>query len=177
MDSYWSSVEKTNAHVLKVSRGMTTWLFATQRSANHYIFNLSISNVQVMSFLSSVESSKVRAAVRAEEDLIWIQLLLLLNSVVYVIDAYFVLTENCSMQRKGQIDNNKRTAMVCETTKTNRIDFGKWLWITVFKKKSFVQNGCETLRNMRGINNQKWANNNLYPLSVPSESGQIWRGP
>ncbi|XP_067438953.1 complement C3-like [Thunnus thynnus] len=32
--------------------------------------------------------------------------------------------ENCSMQKKGSIDNNQRTAKLCETTPTSTIDFG-----------------------------------------------------
>lgn len=33
--------------------------------------------------------------------------------------------ENCSMQKKGKINNNERTAKVCETEVNSRIDFGK----------------------------------------------------
>uniref|UniRef100_A0A8C4HKE0 Anaphylatoxin-like domain-containing protein n=1 Tax=Dicentrarchus labrax TaxID=13489 RepID=A0A8C4HKE0_DICLA len=35
--------------------------------------------------------------------------------------------ENCSMQKKGNIDNDDRTAKACESTETNKIDFGKRL--------------------------------------------------
>ncbi len=31
--------------------------------------------------------------------------------------------ENCSMQKKGKIDNDQRTTKVCESTPTNKIDF------------------------------------------------------
>lgn len=48
------------------------------------------------------------------------------------------------MQKKGQIDNKKRSDMVCKIDPTYRIDFGKWLQMTVFKK-SFVQNGRVSL--------------------------------
>uniref|UniRef100_A0A3Q3G355 Complement C3 n=1 Tax=Labrus bergylta TaxID=56723 RepID=A0A3Q3G355_9LABR len=34
--------------------------------------------------------------------------------------------ENCSMQKKGEIDNDQRTAMACESTKTSKIDFGSY---------------------------------------------------
>lgn len=36
-----------------------------------------------------------------------------------------MILENCSMQKKGNIDNNLRTEKSCETTPTSKIDYGK----------------------------------------------------
>lgn len=36
-----------------------------------------------------------------------------------------MILENCSMQKKGKIDNNLRTEKSCETTPTSKIDYGK----------------------------------------------------
>lgn len=35
--------------------------------------------------------------------------------------------ENCSMQKKGSIDNSLRSAKLCETTPLSKIDYGGWL--------------------------------------------------
>lgn len=55
-----------------------------------------------------------------------------LNKVVDVLNcACFVSTENCSMQKSKQIDNTDRTKKICESTKTSKIEFGKWVHINL----------------------------------------------
>lgn len=49
----------------------------------------------------------------------------LLSTYTSLIDAR--LAENCSMQKKGKIENFERTAKSCETTPVSKIDFGKQL--------------------------------------------------
>lgn len=44
------------------------------------------------------------------------------------LSAFFCATlENCSMQKKGNIDNSLRSEKSCETTPTSKIDYGGWL--------------------------------------------------
>uniref|UniRef100_A0A3Q1CPP2 Anaphylatoxin-like domain-containing protein n=1 Tax=Amphiprion ocellaris TaxID=80972 RepID=A0A3Q1CPP2_AMPOC len=42
--------------------------------------------------------------------------------------------ENCSMQKKGKVDNSERAEKICETTKASRIDFGKGLCVFLCKR-------------------------------------------
>lgn len=41
------------------------------------------------------------------------------------ISFFIIISENCSMQKSSNINNDERTAKICESTETSKIEYGK----------------------------------------------------